>query len=433
MHLINDLTMDHEEGICDWPSYDGSQPQTPDLSSSEDEESQVTNFETRSHLRPAGSALAFVPYANWEPERSYDSQLVIHWNMEWKISVKNRERAGESELNIVISPRKFWKHILQSKVTAASTDKPWKKRDTKLVLSVTDRKTGKIQKRYPDNIDWLFIATQICEWSTFVKGGKKITVALTFYYDIADTDTTRSGRGGATANQLADLDARTIGRGRVACAKEAYSFAECRKRSSCTNGSDHCVDLDGKHLRVLPHHIGILVNHLQDGKSLKGYDDLPLEFRRLVLDDARQREERERKEQIRSRKRRRGSECSIQSLRLIECPCAPTHGSASNAPSTPRMVFPTSRVIELDLRRDEAVREYKIWQKSQVSSDDQKQQYDKAEDLTLAHGYDLSVIVVNQERMHRFYTEHGVLDGVAWHWVCDVKAFVKHLTMDDGI
>lgn len=126
-----------------------------------------------------------------------------------------------------------------------------------------------------------------------MKDGKKITVALTFYYDVADTDTTRSGRGGVTANQLVDLDARTIGRGRVACAKEAYSFAECRKRSSCINGSDHCVDLDGKHLHVLPHHVGILVNHLQDGKSLRGYDDLPLEFRRLVLDDARQREERE--------------------------------------------------------------------------------------------------------------------------------------------
>lgn len=124
MHLINDLTMDHEEGICDWPSYDGSQPQTPDFSSSEDEESQVTNFETRSHLRLAGSVLAFVLYANWEPERSYDSQLVIHWNMEWKISVKNREWAGESELNIVISPRKFWKYVLQLKVTAASTDMP---------------------------------------------------------------------------------------------------------------------------------------------------------------------------------------------------------------------------------------------------------------------------------------------------------------------
>ena len=79
------------------------------------------------------------------------------------------------------------------------------------------------------------------------------------------------------------------------------------------------------------------------------------------------------------------------------------------------MVFPTSPVIELDLRRDEAVREYKIWQKSQVSSDDQKQQYDKAEDLMLAHSYDLSMIVVNQERMHRFYTEYGVLDGVAWY------------------
>jgi hypothetical protein len=231
---------------------------------------------------------------------------------------------------------------------------------------MTDRKTSKIQKHYPDNIDWLFVAAQIREWSTFVKDGKKITVALTFYYDIADTDTTRPGRGGATANQLADLEAKTIGRSRGACTKEAYSFSECRKRSLCTNGSNYYVDLDGKHLRVLPHYVGILVDHLQAGNPLKGYNDLPPEFRRLVHNDTRQREEREERERktIRSHKRRRGSDSSIQGLRIIQCPYAPTHSSPSNAPSTPRMVFPTSPVIKLNLPREETVKKYKSWQQS---------------------------------------------------------------------
>lgn len=43
----------------------------------------------------------------------------------------------------------FWKYVLQPKLTEASTDKPWKEDKTKLVLSVTDRKTAKITKEYP--------------------------------------------------------------------------------------------------------------------------------------------------------------------------------------------------------------------------------------------------------------------------------------------
>lgn len=92
-------------------------------------------------------------------------------------------------------------------------NKSWKKKGTKLILSVTDRKTGKIQKRYQQNIDWSFVATQLREWR-FLNDGKKITVTITFYYELANVDTRKSGRGGATDNQLAELEARTTGQGR---------------------------------------------------------------------------------------------------------------------------------------------------------------------------------------------------------------------------
>ncbi|SPO02456.1 uncharacterized protein DNG_05129 [Cephalotrichum gorgonifer] len=80
--IVDYLTMDRNESICDWPSDDGCDPGSPDLSSSEDEESQLATLASRSRLRPAGSALAFVPYANWDPERSYDTELTIRWNIE---------------------------------------------------------------------------------------------------------------------------------------------------------------------------------------------------------------------------------------------------------------------------------------------------------------------------------------------------------------
>jgi hypothetical protein len=160
--------------------------------------------------------------------------------MEWKILVKNREQAGESELNIVLSPSKFWKHVLQTKVTNASINKPWKKDATKVILSVTDRKTGKIQKRFPNlDIDWVFVARQLQDWSKFLNDGKKITVTITFYYVHSSAGTDKPGRGGATANQEADLEARTAGLGRGPAIRNAYNLIRC-PGPPCAKGADHC-------------------------------------------------------------------------------------------------------------------------------------------------------------------------------------------------
>jgi hypothetical protein len=97
-------------------------------------------------------------------------------------------------------------HILRPKVTATSAKKTWKEDATKLVLSVTDRKTGKITKRFPKlNVDWPFVSKQLQEWSKFVHDGKMITITVTFYYH--SVDVAKPGRVGATANQEAELDA----------------------------------------------------------------------------------------------------------------------------------------------------------------------------------------------------------------------------------
>ncbi|KAH6842743.1 hypothetical protein B0I37DRAFT_313589, partial [Chaetomium sp. MPI-CAGE-AT-0009] len=66
---------------------------------------------------------------------------------------------SELELGIVISLRKFWKYVLYPKVTAIIADKLWKEEDTKIVLSITDRKTANIIKRYPKlEVDWKYIS-----------------------------------------------------------------------------------------------------------------------------------------------------------------------------------------------------------------------------------------------------------------------------------
>jgi hypothetical protein len=418
--------MDQELSIRDWPCDHGS----ADLSSAEDEdeESQIATLAPRSQLRPAGSALTFVPYTNWDSVLSYDDIPTIRWDMKWKITLNTRKKAAETEQDIVISPRKFWKHILRTKVDGATSNKPWKREKTQVVLKVTHRGTSAIEKEYKEAMDWKFEAAKIREWSPYLNEGKKITMELTFCYEQTSEDTGRTGRGGATANQLTELAARTKGRGRGACVAEAFAFAECRMPKSCTNGSDHCMDIDGKHLRLLPHHVGQLADHLQAGKPLNDYDDVPPELCRMIQDDARQREEMQQKERdrVQSRKRKRGdSSGSSRGMTMIHCQCALSHAPSSNSPSTPRMVFPTSPVVELSLPKDEAVKEYTKWQRSRVAAEDWKQNYDRAQELTLSHGYSLNVIAVNQERMSKFLTSHGVLVGVACDYVSDVKEFAK--------
>ncbi|KAK2024535.1 hypothetical protein LX32DRAFT_705392 [Colletotrichum zoysiae] len=73
-----------------WTIDDASDFYSLNPSSSDSETSDPAPLTYISRLRPAGSALTFVPYANWELERLYDGELTIRYNMEWKLFVKNR-------------------------------------------------------------------------------------------------------------------------------------------------------------------------------------------------------------------------------------------------------------------------------------------------------------------------------------------------------
>jgi hypothetical protein len=72
--------------------------------------------------------------------------------------------------------------------------------------------------------------------------------------------------------------------------------------------------------------------------------------------------------------------------------------------------------------RDDAVDAYCKWHCSKVRSQDQKQQYELACNLTLERDLDLELI--HEDNDAQFYIERGVLDGVARRFVRDVKAFL---------
>ena len=344
--------------------------------------------------------------------------------MQWKLCLKKREQTGESELGIVISPRKFWKHVLQPKVNAATADKLWKEDDTKVILSVTDRKTANITKRYPKlEVDWKYVSKQLQDWSKFLTDGKKMTVTVIFYYQSVDPG--KSGRRGATANQQAELEARTVGIERGACIRKAYLLMRC-PGPPCTKGSDHCWQNDGKHYPLWPHHVRMLAEHMQAGKPLNGHDDVPEEFRRLVRDAEREREEREQKEREKTRKRRRrSSDGSAASILANKCHrCGPRSGVAPDISTSPTIVFPNSPLAQLNIPREEAVKAYSAWHQAQVCTEEQKKHYNTAQELTLSRCYDLNMLTINKPRMYHFFIKNGIPARVAWRFVCDVEAFL---------
>lgn len=311
----------------------------------------------------------------------------------------------------MISPQKFWKHILRPKIINTCVEKPWKEKKTKLILSVTDRKTSKITKEFPKlDVNWSFVARQLQDWSKFLNGGKTITATFVFYFDSVDNG--KPGRGGATANQEADLEARTAGLGRGACIRKAYALMRCPGRP-CTKG-DHCWQHEGMHYPLRPHHVRMLADHIQAGKPLNGHDDVPEEFRRLVVDDQREQEERQRRERDKTQNRKRRRRESNDSLSIATGSC---HHD------TPDMAFPTSP-LELDLSNDDAIRAYSVWHRTRVSSE-QKGYYDEIEALTLANCFTLDMIASNQNNMYRFYISERVPKGVAWSYVCYIQYYLK--------
>jgi hypothetical protein len=170
----------------------------------------------------------------------------------------------------------------------------------------------------------------------------------------------------------------------------------------------------------------MLAEHMQAGKPLNGHDDVPEEFRRLVRDAEREREEREQKEREKSRKRRRrDSDGSVAGVLANQCHrCGAGSGVAPNVPPSPSIVFPNSPLARLNVPREDAVKAYSAWHQAQVCTEEQKQHYDAARELTLARCYDLNMLTINKPKMYYFFTKNGIPAGVAWRFVCDVEAFL---------
>ena len=391
-----------------------SDSQGCDSLSSCDEQSQPLPEASGRQLRPAGKSISRMP-PEWNADTSDDDNRAIEYNVEWKLSINKRRQAGQSELGVSQSPRRFWRDVLKPELAAQNAKKPCRADETQIVLSTTHRRTSKITKCYPKlDVNWSFIEKQLQKWAKLPQTGKDANIiTLNITLNCSYVDVSKPPRGTATANQTEELEART-GDGNVlsrgVCIRKAYKLMECTG-PPCRK-SDHCWVYQNEHYPLHPHHIKMLADHLQAGRPLNGHDDVPETFRRLVLDDERDRKAREERDGRRKR-RRRDLEGAATTLSHVN----------ENAVSPPKLVFPAKRLMGYDKPREDLVRAYGVWQRPLVSKE-QRGWLDMMQHLTLERGYDLDIIASNPEYMYYFFTEENdVPEGCAWSYVCDVRAF----------
>ncbi|SCO54791.1 uncharacterized protein FFNC_15660 [Fusarium fujikuroi] len=110
-----------------------------------------------------------------------------------------------------------------------------------------------------------------------------------------------------------------------------------------------------------------------------------------------------RKSARRRKRRRRDSFGEPTGVTVVHCP-----QNTPSSPSTPRVAFPTTPLVEYDLPREAAPIAYSVWQRSQVGTEEHREHYTAVQDLSLAHCIDLDIIASNPEGMFRFYIKHGI-------------------------
>lgn len=322
--------------------------------------------------------------------------------------------------------RIFWQDVLEAKLDKAvkKMKKSCEASSTEIRLTTTHHGTPPVDLSFDElNIDWRAVDKQRRAWNTLPVSRKKhnvITISITFEYTVVGTD--KKPSASASAAQLHNIQAR-FGDGttmtRSVAVSKAYNLMRC-PGPPCKNG-DHCWQYEGRHIRLFSHHIDVLADHLNAGRTLNGHHDVPETFRRLVLADERQQEDREEKQRQNDRRRKRKRPDSDSISTSI---CHPDQCPFGGRPSTPEVIFPTSPLIALGEPRRGLLKAYDVWQICQAS-DDEKESYKRIQNLNLERKYDLEMIASNKQRVFQYYLENDVPEGVAWHYVCDIKAFYK--------